>query len=106
MQALKNVLVVGSSYFVGRVFVEELRRRPGFALHVMNRGRRPLRLDGVREIVCDRHDSTAVRRLLPPLEWHAVVDFCAYRPEDVARLLGHLPGTVRQYVLISTATVL
>ncbi|MBP1685157.1 MAG: NAD-dependent epimerase/dehydratase family protein [Deltaproteobacteria bacterium] len=106
MDAPKNVLVVGGSYFVGRVFVEELRRRPGYAIHVMNRGRRPLRLDGVQEIACDRHDPAAVRRLQPPREWHPVVDFCAYRPDDVARLLGHLPGTVRQYVLISTATVL
>lgn len=102
----KNILVVGGSYFVGRVFVEELRRRTGYAVHVMNRGRRPLRLDGVREIACDRHDRAAMGRLLPPSEWHAVIDFCAYRPDDVALLLGHLPGTIRQYVLISTATVL
>ncbi|MFN8627541.1 MAG: NAD-dependent epimerase/dehydratase family protein [Candidatus Binatia bacterium] len=101
----KNVLVVGGSYFVGRVFVEALRRRPGYAIHVMNRGRRPLRLDGVREIVCDRHDRAAINRRVPPHDWHAVIDFCAYRPDDVAALLGHVPGTIRQYVLISTATV-
>lgn len=103
---MKNVLVVGGSYFVGKVFVEELQRRDGVAIHVLNRGRRPLRLDGVREIASDRHDGPAIARSLPPLEWHAVVDFCAYQPDDVRLLLGHLPGTVRRYVLISTATVL
>lgn len=101
----RNILVVGGSYFVGRAFVEALCRHPGYAVHVMNRGRRPLRLEGVREIVCDRHDAGALRQL-PPLRWHAVVDFCAYRPDEVTLLLQNLPGTVRRYVLISTATVL
>lgn len=106
MVTMKNVLVVGGSYFVGRVFVEELRRRSGYAIYVMNRGRRPLRLDGVHEIACDRHDPAAIAGCLPSLDWHAVVDFCAYQPDDVALLLCHLPGSVRQYVYISTATVL
>jgi len=103
---MKNVLVIGGSYFVGRVFVEELRAHPDFAIHVLNRGSRPLRLEGVHEIACDRHDADAVRRLVPPLDWHAVIDFCAYRPEDVAGLLGSLPGSLRRYVLLSTASVL
>jgi nucleoside-diphosphate-sugar epimerase len=103
---VKNVLVIGGSYFVGRVFVEELRARGGHAIHVLNRGRKPLGLDGVHEIACDRHDTEALRRLVPALDWHAVIDFCAYRPEEVAGLLENLPGSVRRYVLISTATVL
>lgn len=105
MTDARNILVVGGSYFAGRVFVEAICRHPGYAVYVMNRGRRPLRLAGVHEIVCDRHDAGAVRQL-PSLPWHAVVDFCAYRPEEVTLLLQNLPGTVRRYVLISTATVL
>lgn len=103
---MKNVLVIGGSYFVGRIFVEELRARGGVSIHVLNRGRKPLALADVQEIVCDRHDAEALCRLVPALDWHAVIDFCAYRPEEVAGLVENLPGSVRRYVLISTATVL
>ncbi|MDD5095157.1 MAG: NAD-dependent epimerase/dehydratase family protein, partial [Dehalococcoidia bacterium] len=76
-----------------------------YAIYVMNRGNRPLKLEGVTEIVCDRHDAAALRKMVPPLEWHAIVDFCAYEPSDVAILLQNLPGSVQQYINISTASV-
>ena len=102
---MKNILVIGGSYFAGRVFVEALLEAGGYVPYVMNRGNRPLRLEGVHEIVCDRHDTAAISRGIEPREWHAVVDFCAYAPGDIATVLQHLPGVVRQYVYISTATV-
>jgi nucleoside-diphosphate-sugar epimerase len=102
---MKNVLIIGGSYFVGRVFVEELLKLGDHAVHVMNRGNRLLNLGGVNEIRCDRHDSAAVAQSVPPLEWHAVVDFVAYEPTDVETLIPILPGSIGHYVYISTATV-
>lgn len=103
---MKNVLVIGGSYFVGRAFVEELQAREGYAVHVLNRGCKPLGLAGVSEIACDRHDTGALKQRVPALDWHAVIDFCAYRPQDVEELLTSLPGSLRRYLLISTASVL
>lgn len=102
---MKNVLVIGGSYFAGRVFVEELLASGAYAPYVMNRGSRPLDMEGVTEIVCERHDTGAMARAVPPREWHAVVDFCAYAPGDIATVLQHLPGTIRRYVYISTTSV-
>lgn len=102
---MKHVLVLGGSYFVGKVFVEALRDSGEYVPYVMNRGRKPLNLEGVNEIVCDRHDTGKISRVVPPMDWHAVVDFCGYRPGEVASLLEQLPGAVRRYVYISTATV-
>lgn len=102
---MKNVLVIGGSYFVGRVFVEELRNRGEYSIHVMNRGHRPLGLEGVNEVVCDRKDAAGLQLALPPLEWDAVVDFCAYDPEDVSTLIDNLPAPPHEYVYISTASV-
>ncbi|MBI2857022.1 MAG: NAD-dependent epimerase/dehydratase family protein [Chloroflexi bacterium] len=102
---MKNVLVIGGSYFLGRIFVEELLGRGGYAIHVLNRGHRPLKLEGVTEIVCDRHDADRLAQVVPSLEWDAVVDFCAYVPDDVATLLQRLSGPVHKYIYISTATV-
>ncbi|MFC1925892.1 NAD-dependent epimerase/dehydratase family protein [Chloroflexota bacterium] len=102
---MKNILIIGGSYFIGRVFVEELQNHSEYAVHVLNRGNRTLNMPGVQEILCDRHDTDTLSRVVPPLDWDAVVDFCAYEPGDIAELLMNLPGSVRHYIYISTATV-
>jgi 2'-hydroxyisoflavone reductase len=103
---VKNVLVIGGSYFVGRVFVEELAKIPGHAIYVMNRGNVLLGIGGVTEIRCDRHDADAVCGAIPSLMWSAVVDFCAYEPQDVSLMMSAIPShAIGQYILISTASV-
>lgn len=101
----KRVLVIGGSYFCGRVFVEEALKMPGAEIHVFNRGNLPLRMNGVTEHVGDRELASQVRAAIPAADWDAVVDFCAYTPVHVETLLDNLRGTVRQYLLVSTTTV-
>jgi hypothetical protein len=84
---MRNVLFIGGSYFVGRVFVEEMADVSGFSLFVLNRGSRPLNIEGVIEIQCDRHRIEEMGDLIPSLNWDAVVDFCAYEPGDIVGLL-------------------
>jgi len=103
---VKNVLVIGGSYFVGKVFVEELSRIPGYAIYVMNRGNVPLNIEGVTEIKCDRHDTEAMSEAIPSIVWNAVVDFCAYTPEDITTMISTLPShAIGQYVFISTSSI-
>jgi len=103
---MKNILIIGGSYFLGRVFVEELLKQEGYRIHVLNRGNIPIRSAEVSEIVCDRHNLERMGKLLPPLDWHAVIDFCAYTPGDITGTLNVLPsGRTRQYLYISTASV-
>jgi 2'-hydroxyisoflavone reductase len=119
---MKRALVIGGSYFVGRVFVEELLKIGGYEIHVLNRGNIPIRKEGVNEHKGDRHDLARLKEALPPLPWDAVVDFCAYKPEDVENLLAALKdknagdegknrspagagGIAGQYIYISTASV-
>ena len=102
---MKNILVIGGSYFAGRVFVEELVKSGGYSVYVMNRGNKPLNLEGVEEIQCDRHDTITLEMTVPPLEWEALIDFCAYEPNDVEMLLYSLPGSLRHYIYFSTSTV-
>jgi 2'-hydroxyisoflavone reductase len=103
---MRDVLVIGGSYFVGRVFVEELLKQAGFRITVLNRGNIPMRMKDVREIVCDRHDTRRMGELLPPARWYGVVDFCGYTPEDIAGTLSVLPDQgLEQYIFISTASV-
>ena len=103
---MKQILVIGGSYFAGRVFVEELAKLPDYAIHVFNRGRQPLGIAGVTEHTGDREQPDQFRAAIPPHEWEAVVDFCAYAPSDIENALAHLRGKVKQYIYISTTTVL
>jgi nucleoside-diphosphate-sugar epimerase len=103
---MRDVLILGGSYFVGRVFLEELLKRGGYRIHVLNRGNIPIRRDEVVEIVCDRHDLEGMKSLLPSKEWHTVVDFCAYTREDIAGSLSVLTADrIGRYLYISTASV-
>jgi 2'-hydroxyisoflavone reductase len=103
---MKDILVIGGSYFVGRVFVEELLKRKEYRVTVLNRGSIPIGRSEVREIACDRHDTHRMGELLPSLQWHGIVDFCAYTPGDVAGTLTMLPGRAfGRYIFISTASV-
>jgi 2'-hydroxyisoflavone reductase len=105
---MKKALILGGSYFVGRVFVEELLEAGTHEVYVLNRGNIPMRKDAVRELKCDRHDENGMNEVLPDVAWDAVVDFCAYAPADIEialRALAARGGVVRHYVYISTASV-
>ena len=103
---VSRVLVVGGSYFAGRVFVEELVKASGHDVTVLNRGRIPMGMPEVTEIRCDRHDAEAMRGCLAGRRWDTVVDFCAYTPDDIRILLESLPAhAIGHLILISTASV-
>jgi Nucleoside-diphosphate-sugar epimerases len=103
---MKNVLVIGGSYFVGRVFVEELAKESDYRIYVLNRGSRPLNMEGVAEIVCDRNNVAQLKENIPSEKWDAVVDFCAYYPNDIEGMLSALSQhDVGQYIYLSTSSV-
>ena len=102
----KNILIIGGSYFYGRLFTETMARDGGYRICIVNRGNNPLNIGDVKEIVCDRKDLSGLKKRLPQLKWDAVVDFCAYTPLDAQCLLSALSKKqIRQYVLISTVSI-
>jgi len=101
----KNVLVIGGSYFVGRVFSINASRGETLALHVVNRGKYKLNLPGISEYQCDRHDTDKLFQILPDIKYDAVIDFCGYNPEDIRSIVNVLSDKIRQYIFISTSSV-
>ena len=97
-----KVLVIGGSYFAGRVFT--MVASGECELTLLNRGRYAMDRYPVKELHCDRHDAAALAAL-PPADYDAVVDFCAYAPGEIETLTGNLRATFRRYVLVSTADV-
>lgn len=102
---MKRILVLGGSYFSGRVFVEEMVRNKDAEIHVFNRGHIHLGIPGVVEHRGHREDVAQIRSAIPHAEWDAVVDFSAYTPAHIDTMLHNLPGKIRQYLFISTTTV-
>ncbi|APG28775.1 hypothetical protein A7E78_13625 [Syntrophotalea acetylenivorans] len=101
-----NILVIGGSYFVGRVFIEKLLALNKYNIYALNRGTLPMRLEGVTHLCCDRNDEDLLRKVVPDVPWQAVIDFCAYTPKDIEKTFKALSShTLTQYIYISTASV-
>lgn len=94
-----KLLVIGGSYFYGRVFVMEAAKEHDVT--VWNRGTYSMADFGVRQIQGDRHERTAACEG----DWDAVIDFCAYAPGDVRDTVRNMAGKIGQYLLISTVDV-
>lgn len=94
-----KLLVIGGSYFYGRVFVMEAAKE--HTVTVWNRGTYSMADFGVSQIQGDRHERTAACEE----DWDAVIDFCAYAPGDVRDTVRNMTGKIGQYVLISTVDV-
>lgn len=96
-----KILVLGGSYFLGRVFV--MQTASEHEITVVNRGTYSMESFGAVQITGDRKD---------PLTWKScdgdydvLVDFCAYHKGDIATVLNNLSGRIGQYILISTVDV-
>ncbi len=102
---MKDILVVGGSYFAGRVLVERLAGIQKYGVCVFNRGNLPIAMDNIRQLTGDREISGHIANNIPRRHWNAVVDFCAYTPEHIDSLLANFPGTIGHYIFISTTSV-
>lgn len=99
-----KILVLGGSYFYGRVFTMLASKE--HELTLFNRGTYSMAEYGVSQMTGDRHDEESLARLREcGTGFDAVVDFCGYVPGDIQLIMEHLPGKIRQYVFISTVDV-
>lgn len=94
-----KLLVIGGSYFYGRVFVMEAAK--AHEITVWNRGTYSMEVFGARQIKGDRHERIAGCEE----DYDAVIDFCAYAPGDVRDTFDLLTGNIGQYIFISTVDV-
>ena len=100
----KNLLVIGGSYFYGRVFVmEAAREHSEYHITVLNRGTYSMEEFGVSQVTGDRHDTAVLAAC--GRDYDAVIDFCAYEAGDVETVVRNISGSVGQYILISTVDV-
>lgn len=96
-----KILVIGGSYFYGRVFVMQAAKE--HEVTVVNRGTYSMAQLGVREVQGDRRDAALWKGCRE--DYDVIVDFCAYEEGDIAGVLQNMQGKAEQYILISTVDV-
>ncbi len=96
-----RILVIGGSYFFGRVFVMLAAKEHDVT--VVNRGTCSVAELGAKQIKGDRKEEGVWKSIED--DYDCVVDFCAYEKGDIARVLENMPGRIRQYIFISTVDV-
>ncbi len=100
-----RVLVLGGSYFVGRKMVEYLAGH-GYEVTVLNRGTRPLSVEGVQQICCDRNDGEGMKHALAGKAFDYVIDVSWQDVSWVEMLCAALPfDSVKKFVFISSSAV-
>ncbi len=102
----KKVLVIGGSYFCGRVFAM-LAAKENYELTFINRGRYSMKYLGenIVEYKADRRDIQSLKSCGLKADFDAVVDFCAYEPSDINDLFEGLSISTKKYIYMSTADV-
>jgi len=97
-----NILVLGGTYFIGKVLVELLIRK--HTVSTLNRGtRKPS--ENVSLIVADRRNHSEVKDGLRGRNFDVVIDLSGYNEDDVAIVLDSLDGRFGQYIFCSSIAV-
>lgn len=97
-----NILVIGGSYFLGRVFT--MIASKNHHLTLVNRGRYDMNSLPVEQLHFDRHDINKWHQL-SQRKFDVVVDFCAYSQNDIKIVTDTLKNNIGQYIYISTVDV-
>ena len=103
-----RVLFIGGTGFISTA-VSRLGVERGMELFLLNRGRRGpdsglVAPAGSKNLVADVHDVGELRRAIEEMEFDVVVDWIAYKPEDVERDIAVFGGRTKQFVFISSAS--
>jgi nucleoside-diphosphate-sugar epimerase len=96
-----RILVLGGSWFAGRVVVEDALQR-GLNVTVFNRGRSGSVPAGAEAVHGDREDVSDLRRLVGHGPWDAMIDVSGSVPAVVGQSARLLTDVVEHCVLVST----
>lgn len=96
-----KLLVIGGSYFLGRVFLIQAAKLHDIT--VVNRGTYSVEGFGVQQIKGDRKSAALWQQITD--DYDVIIDFCAYDRHDISTVLTNLGKTAKQYIFISTVDV-
>ncbi|MEG2289063.1 MAG: NAD-dependent epimerase/dehydratase family protein [Clostridium sp.] len=75
---MKNILILGGSYFIGKAIVEDLLNvDSNYKIYTLNRGSRKVEDTRITNIVCDRNNLENMKEALREYNFHYVIDVSA-----------------------------
>lgn len=98
-----KVLFIGGTGFISTA-VSRMALAKGIDLYHLNRGKRQGAMPGIKHLIADFHNQQETEKALEGLEFDVIVDWIAYKPEDVARDIALFSGRCKQFVFISSAS--
>lgn len=98
-----KVLFIGGTGFIS-ASVSRLAIENGLDLYLLNRGVHTAEISGCQRLNADIRNHEEVRKVIHGLQFDVVVDWVAFKQEDVERDLELFRGRTGQYVFISSAS--
>lgn len=98
-----KLLFIGGTGFISTA-VTQLAVAQGHEVFHLNRGQRQDAPTKVTQLTADVHDVEQARAALQGHSFDVVVDWIAYKPEDIERDLALFRGKIRQFFFISSAS--
>ncbi len=99
-----KVLFIGGTGNISTA-VSELAIKRGVDLYLLNRGSRQRTIEGARTLTCDIQNINELHRILKDHFWDVVVNWIAFREEDILRDYELFKGKTKQYIFISSASI-
>ena len=102
---IKQVLVMGGSYFIGKKVVDFLLN-DNYSVYTLNRGTRENNDKRVINLKCDRNDTEQMNTILRKHSFDIVIDISALNKSQVEILYNSLDKkNLKQFVFISSSAV-
>jgi len=98
-----KVLFIGGTGTISTA-VSQLAIEKGIELYHLNRGQRATPVAGVKTLIGDIHQPESLQKALEGQQFDVVVDWIAFKPEDIKRDLNLFRGKVKQFIFISSAS--
>lgn len=99
---MKVLFIGGSGNISGAT--SKLAIEKGIELYHLNRGKIKFELPGLKSLKADITKVEEVQKVLAGHEWDVVVNWIAFKPEDVQRDFKLFNGKTKQYIFISSAS--
>ncbi len=98
-----KVLFIGGTGNISTA-VSRLAIEKGIDLYHVNRGNTNIKIDGVSSLKADITNVAEAEKALKGHHWDVVVNWIAFKPQDVERDYNLFKNACRQYIFISSAS--
>jgi len=102
-----RTLVLGGTYFIGKVLTQKLLKAGNYEVTLLNRGTKEQEIESlpINLIKVDRTDAEGMRKALSNRIFDIVFDLSGYNERDVNLAVSVLKGQVGQYIFCSSVAV-